>query len=124
MTRICARATSPINRQPYMVVGFEFYHSLFGLIVVFYIAPMGPTAYPAGGTWFDQLKKSFADVPVDSSRDNAIETTAFLEAAESLTTLFGAFFLPYYLTHLISIVSRRLRLYRLHPGQKRHDGQY
>ncbi|PWY92112.1 HET-C protein [Aspergillus heteromorphus CBS 117.55] len=37
-------------------------------------------------TWFDQQKKSFADVPIGA--DNGISTTEFLEAAESLTTLF------------------------------------
>jgi hypothetical protein len=47
-------------------------------------------AYPPGGTFFDTLKKSFVDVPVDASKDNAVSTTEFLEAAESLTTLFGA----------------------------------
>lgn len=47
------------------------------------------TTYPPGGTWFDTLRKSFVDVPVNASHDNAIETTAFLEAATSLTTLFG-----------------------------------
>ncbi|KAL8996209.1 MAG: hypothetical protein Q9169_004231 [Polycauliona sp. 2 TL-2023] len=45
-------------------------------------------AIPPGGTWFDTLKKSFVDVPVQSSNDNAIPTSEFLEAAESLTTLF------------------------------------
>jgi len=45
-------------------------------------------AYPPGGTFLDTLKKSFVDVPVDAAKDNAIDTTAFLEAAESLTTLF------------------------------------
>ncbi|GAB7354680.1 hypothetical protein MBLNU459_g5103t2 [Dothideomycetes sp. NU459] len=45
-------------------------------------------AYPPGGTFFDG-KKSFTDVPVDAAKDNAISTTPFLEAAESLTTLFG-----------------------------------
>lgn len=44
------------------------------------------TNYPAGGTFFDSIKKSFADVPVEG---NAIDTSAFLEASESLTTLFG-----------------------------------
>jgi hypothetical protein len=43
---------------------------------------------PADGTWFDTLKRSFADVPVN---DNGISTTEFLEAAESLVTLFGMF---------------------------------
>lgn len=46
-------------------------------------------AYPPGQTFFDSLKKSFVDVPVDASKDNAISTSDFLEAAESLTTLFG-----------------------------------
>ncbi|KAL4796204.1 glycolipid transfer protein domain-containing protein [Aspergillus venezuelensis] len=39
-------------------------------------------------TWFDNLKRSFADVPVDNANDNGIHTTEFLEAAESLLTLF------------------------------------
>lgn len=42
---------------------------------------------PAGKTWFDTLKKSFVDVPIGS--DQGIETSSFLEAAESTTTLFG-----------------------------------
>jgi hypothetical protein len=46
-------------------------------------------AYPPGGTFLDTLKKSFADVPVDKEHNNAVATTEFLEAAESLTTLFG-----------------------------------
>ena len=45
------------------------------------------STYPAGGTWFNTLRKSFVDVPLGA--DNAIPTTEFLEAAESLTTLFG-----------------------------------
>lgn len=49
---------------------------------------MATAAYPPGGTFFDTIKKSFEDVPIDASRDNAISTTEFLEAAESLTTLF------------------------------------
>lgn len=44
-------------------------------------------AIPSGGTYFDTLKKSFVDVPV--AADNKISTTEFLEAAESLLTLFG-----------------------------------
>lgn len=47
-------------------------------------------AYPPGGTFFDTLKKNFTDVPVETGKDNAIKTTEFLEAAESLVTLFGA----------------------------------
>lgn len=45
--------------------------------------------YPPGQTFFDAIKRSFVDVPVDSTKENAISTTEFLEAAESLTTLFG-----------------------------------
>ncbi|KAL2855286.1 glycolipid transfer protein domain-containing protein [Aspergillus pseudoustus] len=45
-------------------------------------------AVPPGGTWFDTLKTSFADVPIDASNDNGIATTEFLEAAEALTSLF------------------------------------
>ena len=45
-------------------------------------------AYPPGGTFFDSGKRSFKDVPVDESKDNAIATTEFLEASESLTALF------------------------------------
>lgn len=44
----------------------------------------------AGG-FFVGLKKSFADVSIDKSNNNAIPTTDFLEAAESLATLFGAY---------------------------------
>ncbi|PYH32859.1 GLTP domain-containing protein [Aspergillus neoniger CBS 115656] len=39
-------------------------------------------------TWFDEQKRSFADVKIDAANDNGISTTEFLEAAESLTTLF------------------------------------
>ncbi|TVY75657.1 U6 small nuclear RNA (adenine-(43)-N(6))-methyltransferase [Lachnellula suecica] len=46
-------------------------------------------AYPPGGTFLDTLKKSFTDVPVDKEKENAVSTTEFLEATESLTTLFG-----------------------------------
>ncbi|EJT78208.1 HET-C2 protein [Gaeumannomyces tritici R3-111a-1] len=46
------------------------------------------TVIPAGGTFVDTLKKSFVDVPVDKEKDNAIDTAAFLDAAESLTTIF------------------------------------
>jgi hypothetical protein len=44
-------------------------------------------AIPPGGTYFDTLNKSFVDVSVGP--DNKIPTTEFLEAAESLLTLFG-----------------------------------
>lgn len=45
------------------------------------------TAIPVDGTWFDTLNKSFADVPI--GEDEGISTTEFLEAADSLVTLFG-----------------------------------
>lgn len=41
---------------------------------------------PSGPTFFESIKKSYADVPV---HDNTIETSAFLEASESMTSLFG-----------------------------------
>ena len=44
-----------------------------------------------GLTFFSTIKKSFADVPVERAKDNAIPTTEFLEAAESLCTLFGGY---------------------------------
>jgi hypothetical protein len=44
---------------------------------------------PPGGTWLDTVRKSFVDVPIDASQDNGISTTEFLEASESLATLFG-----------------------------------
>jgi hypothetical protein len=50
---------------------------------------MATAAIPEGGTWFDTLKKSFVDVPIDTENNDAVSTTEFLEAAESLTTLFG-----------------------------------
>ena len=71
-------------------------------------------------TWFDTLKKSFVTVPVDSSHDNAIETTAFLDAAESLTTLFGTGFRLSCSCHLlpISLSPRCHGLVGIHACQK------
>ncbi|APA13260.1 hypothetical protein sscle_10g080300 [Sclerotinia sclerotiorum 1980 UF-70] len=43
---------------------------------------------PPGATFIDTLDKSFVDVPVNKEKDNAISTTEFLQAADSLTTLF------------------------------------
>ena len=45
--------------------------------------------FPSGGTWFDTLHKTFDHVHVQANNDNGIPTSEFLEAAESLTTLFG-----------------------------------
>ncbi|KFY14978.1 hypothetical protein V492_02300 [Pseudogymnoascus sp. VKM F-4246] len=38
--------------------------------------------------FLDTIKRSFVDVSVNKDKENAINTTEFLEAAESLTTLF------------------------------------
>lgn len=46
------------------------------------------TFHLPNSTFFDTLKRSFTSVPIDSNNDNAIPTAEFLEAAESLTTLF------------------------------------
>ncbi|KAL2761069.1 hypothetical protein ACRALDRAFT_2096525 [Sodiomyces alcalophilus JCM 7366] len=43
---------------------------------------------PPGGTIVDTFKKSFVDVPIDADKDNAISTSEFLEATESLVTIF------------------------------------
>ncbi|KAH7160228.1 glycolipid transfer protein domain-containing protein [Dactylonectria estremocensis] len=43
-------------------------------------------AYPPGGTIVQSFKRSFTDVPV--AADDAISTTEFLDAAESLTIMF------------------------------------
>ena len=50
---------------------------------------MSTAAYPPGGTIVQSLKRSFADVPVDEANGEAVSTTEFLEASESLTTIFG-----------------------------------
>jgi hypothetical protein len=55
-----------------------------------------PIAIPPGGTWLDTIQKSFVDVPVDAAKDNAIATTEFLEASESLATLFGRWSISVY----------------------------
>jgi hypothetical protein len=49
------------------------------------------TTVPEGKTFFTAMKRSFVDVPIDESRQNAIATTEFLEAAESFKALFGEF---------------------------------
>lgn len=49
---------------------------------------MAAQAYPPGGTFFDTAKRSFTSVPINKSKDNAISTSEFLEASESLTGLF------------------------------------
>lgn len=40
-------------------------------------------------SFFDSLEKSFEEVPVDNHKDDAIATSDFLAATESLCSLFG-----------------------------------
>lgn len=44
---------------------------------------------PVGATIVQTFKQSFVNVPIDAENGNAIATTEFLNAAESLTTMFG-----------------------------------
>lgn len=80
---------------------------------------MSAPVIPPGGTWLDTLKKSFVDVPVDAANDNAIATTDFLEAAESLTTLFGMWCLCI-LKSAFTEIHRCARFRRFHTSEKRH----
>ncbi|KAI4868010.1 het-c [Hypoxylon rubiginosum] len=49
---------------------------------------MSTPSFPPGGTLIQTFRKSFVDVPIDADNDNAISTSEFLDAAESLTTMF------------------------------------
>ncbi|CAG9944727.1 unnamed protein product, partial [Clonostachys rosea f. rosea IK726] len=49
---------------------------------------MSSKPYPEGGTVLQTFKQAFTDVAVDEN--NKVDTTQFLEAAESWTTLFDA----------------------------------
>ena len=49
---------------------------------------MSTVQLPPGGTYLDTLKRSFTDVPVHADKENAIPTSEFLEASESLVTIF------------------------------------
>ncbi|CAG9985568.1 unnamed protein product [Clonostachys byssicola] len=49
---------------------------------------MSSKAYPEGGTVLQTFKQAFTDVAVDTN--NKVDTTQFLEAAESWTTLFDS----------------------------------
>ncbi|KAL2152996.1 hypothetical protein VTH82DRAFT_4151 [Thermothelomyces myriococcoides] len=49
---------------------------------------MAAVQIPEGGTVVDTFKASFTKVPIDAENGNAISTTEFLDAAESLTTMF------------------------------------
>ncbi|CAK7567182.1 MAG: hypothetical protein SEPTF4163_005144 [Sporothrix epigloea] len=45
----------------------------------------------AQADFLDNVKKSFADVPIDAANDNAIDTIAFLQASEEMLKLVSAF---------------------------------
>jgi len=49
---------------------------------------MSALAIPEGATIVHTFKQSFVDVPIDAENGNAVATTQFLDAAESLTTMF------------------------------------
>ncbi|KAK0717931.1 glycolipid transfer protein domain-containing protein [Lasiosphaeria miniovina] len=49
---------------------------------------MATVDIPEEGTFLDTFKASFVTVPVDAENGNAISTTEFLDAAESLVTMF------------------------------------
>ncbi|KAK4121673.1 glycolipid transfer protein [Parathielavia appendiculata] len=49
---------------------------------------MATAQIPEGGTYLDTFKGSFTKVPIDADNGNAISTAEFLDAAESLTTMF------------------------------------
>ncbi|KAI0545320.1 glycolipid transfer protein domain-containing protein [Xylaria curta] len=51
---------------------------------------MSAPVVPEGATLISTFTRSFVDVPIDAEKDNAISTTEFLEAADSLTTMFDA----------------------------------
>lgn len=78
--------------------------------------------FPSGGTWFDTLHKTFDDVPVQANKDNAIPTSDFLEAAESLTTLFGELLPPEVLSFHWRVpglqIGRCARLSGIHTRQE------
>lgn len=50
---------------------------------------MSAPTIPPGGTIVDTFKRSFTNVKIDEANDNAIDTSEFLEAVESLVTIFG-----------------------------------
>lgn len=54
---------------------------------------MSAPVIPPGGTIVQTFKKSFVDVPIDEANGRAVSTSEFLEAAESLTTIFGKWLL-------------------------------
>lgn len=60
---------------------------------------MSAPVIPPGGTIVQTFKKSFVDVPIDEANGRAVATSEFLEAAESLTTIFGTPLMRLHLGH-------------------------
>lgn len=56
---------------------------------------MSAVVIPPGGTIVQTFKRTFDNVTLDADKNNAVNTTEFLEAAESLTTIFGIYLLPW-----------------------------
>jgi hypothetical protein len=52
-------------------------------------AKMAAVQIPENSTYIDTMKRNFTSVTVDPSNGNAINTEEFLDAAESLTSMFG-----------------------------------
>jgi len=50
---------------------------------------MAAVQIPENSTYIDTMKRNFTSVTVDGSNGNAINTEEFLDAAESLTSMFG-----------------------------------
>ena len=91
---------------------------------------MAAPTIPPGGTLLDTFKRSFTDVPIDAEKENAVSTSEFLDAAESLTTIFGT--CPASLEFAWDSISpddltqpcRCPGLRGFLPCQERHDGQH
>ena len=87
---------------------------------------MATAQIPEGGTYLDTFKGSFTKVPIDAENGNAISTTEFLDAAESLTTMFGTDAprgAPPEFRPANTTCTRPPWLRRLLPRQEGHDGQ-
>jgi len=81
---------------------------------------------PAGATHthLQSMKRTFNNVPVGAN--NAIKTEEFLDAAESLTTMFGTRPTPFLFCCVSSELTAPTRppgLRRLLPRQEGHVGQ-
>lgn len=65
------------------------YLEYFAIYITTNLPIMSAPVIPPGSTIVSTFKRSFVDVPIDEANGNAVRTTEFLEAAESLTTIFG-----------------------------------